>query len=164
MKNKKYITLTLLFLFCIILLVICKETTCDLDDCNGKRIKNGRYCIEHTCEVDGCVAQKGVAKTVCYYHFEEHINNYQTENEFTLTDSQTREARKVVDEYCDKLVSEHSNILAVNIINDTPNIVSQSSLTYDCNVVLEGENINLGTIYVLISSDGTFKVNNLLYD
>lgn len=164
MKNKKYITLTLLFLFCIISLVICKETTCNLDDCNGKRIKNGRYCIEHTCEVDGCVAQKGVAKTVCYYHFEEHINNYQTENEFTLTDSQTREVRKIVDEYCNKLVSEHSNILSVNIINDTPNVVSKSSLTYDCNVVLKGDNTNLGTIYVLISSDGTFKVNNLLYE
>lgn len=164
MKNIKYITLIFCFCFCLILLIVYKETTCDLDNCNGKRVKNGRYCVEHTCEVDGCVAQKGVAKTICYYHFEENINNYQTENEFTLTDSQIREARKIVDEYCNKLVLEHPNILVVNIINDTPNITSRSSLTYDCNVVLEGDNTNLGTIYVLMSSDGTFSVNNLLYD
>lgn len=162
MKNKKYITLTLLFLFCMISLVVYMETTCDSNDCNKKRVKNGRYCVEHTCEVDGCVAQRGVAKTLCYYHFEEHMNNYQTEN--TLTDSQIREARKVVDEYCNKLISEHSNILAINIINDTPNVVSKSSLTYDCNVVLEDDNTNLATIYILISRDGTFKVNKLLYD
>lgn len=164
MKNKKYISLMLLFLFCIISLAIYKGTTCDLDDCNKKRVENGHYCVEHTCEVDGCVAQRGVAKNLCYYHFEEYINNYQTENEFILTDSQIREARKVVDEYCNKLTLEHSNILSVNIINDNPNVVSKSSLTYDCNVVLNGGNTNLGTIYVLISSDGTFKVNNLLYD
>lgn len=164
MKNIKYITVVFLFLFCIITLVFYKETTCEVNNCNNKQIKNGRYCIEHTCEVDGCTAQKAVAKSMCYYHFEEHINNYQTENEFNLTASQLEEARKVVNDYCEKLVSEHSNILAVNIINDTPNIVTQSSLTYDCNVVLEGDNTNFGTIYVMISSDGTFKVNKLLYD
>ena len=70
----------------------------------------------------------------------------------------------MVDEYCNKLVSKHSNILAINIINDTPNIITQSSLTYDCNVVLDNDDTNLGTIYVLISRDGTFKVNKLLYD
>lgn len=164
MKNKKDITFTLLFLFCIISLAIYKETTCDLDNCNNKSVENGRYCVEHTCEVDGCVAQRGVAKKLCYYHFEEHINNYQTKNEFTLTNSQIKKARKVVDEYCNKLVSKHSNILAINIINDTPNIITQSSLTYDCNVVLDNDDTNLGTIYVLISRDGTFKVNKLLYD
>lgn len=166
MRNEKYIVLMILFLFCvcIISLSIYNGTICNFDDCNKKRVENGHYCVEHTCEVDGCVEQRGIAQKLCYYHFEKHINNYQTENEFILTDSQIRESRKVVDEYCNKLTSEHSNILSVNIINDNPNVVSKSYLTYDCNVILDGDNTNLGTIYVLISSDGTFKVSKLLYD
>ena len=77
MKNGKYIILTLLFLICIIsiLILIYKETTCVLDNCNNKSVENGHYCVEHTCEVDGCVARRGVAKKLCYHHFEEHINN-----------------------------------------------------------------------------------------
>lgn len=107
--------------------------------------------------------QCSTTNSMCAYHFEEYINNYQIEDSFTLTDSQIEQARKTVDEYCDKLIAEQSNILAINIITDTPNLITKASLTYECNVVLENKT-NIATIYVLINKDGTFRVNKLLYD
>lgn len=161
--KKKYILLIFLSIV-VIIYIKYKNNICTIDNCNNKRVANGKYCNEHTCEWDGCTAQCSAINSMCAYHFEEYINNYQIEDSFTLTASQIEQARKTVDEYCNKLITEHSNILAINIINDTPNLITKASLTYECNVVLENDKINLATIYVLINKDGTFKANKLLYD
>lgn len=164
MKNKEYLTWTLLFLFVVISVVIYKNVTCVLDDCSELRVKNGRYCTEHTCSVEGCTAERGVTTSMCSYHFDEHLKNYQSNNKITLTDAQVQKAKEAVAEYTKMLMEKQSNILAVNLINDYPEWVSETSCSFRCNVVREDDNTNLAEIYLRIKSDGTFEVDKLLYN
>ena len=162
MKNLKYIIPIFLFMFCVILFIICIETTCDLDNCYNARVKNGKYCSEHTCESDGCVNKKSPGSDMCYSCIEDSWNN-QSE-EITLTDSQVKKAKQVIEEYCDNLMDKQSNILAVNLINNYPEYVSEYSCSFRCNVVREDNNTNLATIYLSINDNGDFKVDRLMYD
>lgn len=164
MKNMKYIIPIILIFFCVILYVIYTETTCSLDNCDNKRVKNGKYCSEHTCEWEGCTARKGSGKLYyCYYHIEQ--NNLQNQDdEIVLTDSQVSKAKQAIQDYCTTLMAKQSNILAVNLINEYPEYVSEYSCSFRCNVVREDGNMNLGTMHLSIKSDGTFEVDKLIYD
>lgn len=163
MKNIKFVAPILALAIFIILIALYNETICDVNGCNNKCVKNGKYCIEHTCEIEGCVAQKSVAHSMCYYHFDEHIKNYEDDNKIILTDSQIKEARAVVDNYIELLMSKQPNILGINIINDTPE-TSSLFIKYSCNVVREDDDTNLATIYVSMDKDGKFEVNSLEYE
>ena len=143
---------------------IYKEVICSKKNCSNFKIKNGEYCSEHNCEWEGCTSPKGAGKThYCYYHAEQNALNNQSK-EITLTDSQVKKAKQVIEEYCDNLMDKQSNILAVNLINNYPEYVSEYSCSFRCNVVREDDNTNLATIYLSINDNGDFKVDRLMYD
>lgn len=73
-------------------------------------------------------------------------------------------AKKIIEEYTNNLKEKQSNILAVNLINDYPEYVSEYSCSFRCNVVRQDDNINLATIYLSINSGGSFEVDRLMYD
>lgn len=162
MKNKKCTVWIVILLSCIILIIVTKEKKCKIDNCKNNRIKNGKYCIEHTCEVEGCTAQAGILMPICAYHFEEYLNN--PSEETILTDSQIKKAKRAIEEYCKKLMDKQSNILAINLINNYPENVTDYSCSFRCNVVRKDEDVNLATIRLLIDEEGEFKVDNLIYD
>ena len=151
-------------MLCVILFVIYSETTCSLENCDNTRINGSKYCSEHNCEWEGCSSPKGAGKThYCYYHAEQNALNNQVE-EITLTDSQVNKAKQAVEEYCKSLKKKQPNLLAINLINDYPEYVTEYSCSFYCNVVREDDNTNLATIYLSINSDGSFEVDRLMYD
>lgn len=164
MKNLKYIIPIFLLVLCVILFVVYIETTCSLENCDNTIINGSKYCSEHNCEWGGCSSQKGAGKThYCYYHVEQNALNNQVE-EIILTDSQINKAKQAVEEYCESLMEKQSNLLAINLINDYPEYVSQYSCSFRCNVVRDDSNTNLATIYIKLQDDGSFKVDELKYD
>ena len=163
MKNLKYIISIFLLMLCVILFVIYSETTCSLENCDNTRINGGKYCSEHTCETEGCINKKAPGSYSCYSCHEDSLNN-QDDNKITLTDSQVNKAKQAVEEYCENLMKKQSNLLAINLINDYPEYVSEYSCSFCCNVVRENDDTNLATIYLSINSDGSFEVNRLMYD
>ena len=163
MKNLKYIIPIFLLMFCIILFIIYTETTCSLDNCDNTRVNGGKYCHEHTCETEGCTNKKAPGSYSCYSCHEDSRNN-QDNKETVLTDSQVNKAKNAIEEYCKALMKNQSNLLAINLINDYPEYVSEYSCSFRCNVVREDDNTNLATIYLSINSDGSFEVDRLMYD
>lgn len=164
MKNLKYIIPIFLLVLFVILFVIYIETTCSLENCDNTRINGSKYCSEHNCEWEGCSSPKGAGKMhYCYYHVEQNALNNLVE-EITLTDSQVNKAKNAIEEYCKTLMKNQSNLLAINLINDYPEYVSEYSCSFRCNVVREDDNTNLATIYLSINSDGSFEVDRLMYD
>lgn len=163
MKNLKYIIPIFLLMLCVILFVIYSETTCSLENCDNTRVNGGKYCSEHTCETEGCVNKKAPGSYSCYSCHEDSLNN-QDDNKITLTDSQVNKAKQAVKEYCDSLMEKQPNLLAINLINDYPEYVTEYSCSFYCNVVREDDNTNLATIYLSINSDGSFEVDRLMYD
>lgn len=161
-KLIKYFVIILLPIFCIMIFGIYKEVICSQKNCNNFKIKNGEYCSEHTCEVEGCFNEKSPGSNMCYSCIEDSLNN--ESEEITLTESQVSEAKQVIKEYCDDLMGKQSNILAINLINKYPEYVSEYSCSFRCNVVREDDNTNLGTIYLSINNDGSFKVDRLMLD
>ena len=163
MKNLKYIISIFLLMLCVILFVIYSETTCSLENCDNTRINGGKYCSEHTCETEGCINKKAPGSYSCYSCHEDSLNN-QDDNKITLTDSQVNKAKQAVEEYCENLMKKQSNLLAINLINNMPESVTDYSCTFKCNVVTKESDINIATILLLIDKDGNFSVQNLLYD
>ena len=157
MKNLKYIIPIFLLMLCVILFVIYNETTCSLENCDNTRVNGGKYCSEHTCETEGCVNKKAPGSYICYSCHEDSLNN-QDDNKITLTDSQVNKAKQAVKEYCNSLMEKQPNLLAINLINDYPEYVTEYSCSFYCNVVKEDDNTNLATIYLSINSDGSFDV------
>lgn len=140
-----------------------EQTVCGVEKCNNLVIQNdyghgvcsyGKYCEEHTCKEDGC---GGMIQNNGDY------SSVHTEKQITLSDEQLIEVRQVADEYIDQLLSIHSNILAVNIINDSPKLTT-TDIQYRCNVVRGDNDTNLATLYIWMSDDGTFTVKELEYD
>ncbi len=99
---------------------------------------------------------------MCYSCIEDSWNN--KSKEITLTESQVSEAKQVIKKYCEDLMDKQSYILAINLINEYPEYVSEYSCSFRCNVVREDDNTNLGTIYISINNDGSFKVDRLMLD
>lgn len=164
MKKAKYMLLALVAIYAIIVYLYNTNKPCEFDECNNKRLENGEYCLEHTCEWEDCTSQKGVGKAkYCYYHVQQSALQYQKENQIKLSDSQLKDVRDVVDNYCKQLMSNQSNILEINFLSENPE-TSTLYITYRCNVVREDDDTNLATIYVSINKDGTFKVDSLMYD
>lgn len=140
-----------------------EQTLCGVENCNNIVVKNdyghgvysyGKYCEEHTCKEDSCGGMIQDNGDYCSIH---------TEKQITLSDEQLIEVRQVADEYINQLMSMHSNILAVNIINDNPKLTTKD-IQYRCNVVREDNDTNLATMYIWLSDDGTFTVKELEYD
>ena len=140
-----------------------EQTACGVENCNNLVVKNdyghgvysyGKYCEEHTCKEDSCGGMIQDNGDYCSVHAEKQI---------TLSNEQLIEVRQVADEYIDQVMSIHSNILAVNIINDSPKLTTMY-IQYRCNVVREDSDTNLATLYIYITDDGTFKVDKLEYD
>lgn len=98
-----------------------------------------------------------------YYSCIEDSWNNQSEK-ITLTDDQVSKVKQAIEEYCENLMDKQSNILAVNLINDYPEYVTDYSCSFRCNVVREDDNTNLATMYLSISDNGDFKVDRLMYD
>lgn len=161
---------TFIMLYAIISYYNSKEriNICKVENCNkpcisykiGHETFNGSYCEEHTCIETDCYNGIEFDK-YCTYH--KSKNDYEEQNIINLSDSQIEEIKNVVDEYCELILSKHSNILAINLINDTPE-TGTMYIKYRCNVVREDSNTNLATIYILMQNDGTFKVTELEYD
>ena len=181
MENRKIIILASIMLIVTFIMMYMinnyysskDEYICKAENCNepcisykiGYETFNGSYCEEHTCIETDCYngiefGQFSDGK-YCTYHNSQI--DYQEVNKIILTDSQIREVQNIVDEYCESLMSKHSNILAINFINDTPE-TGTMYLKYRCNVVREDSDTNLATIYVLMHDDGTFRVTELEYD
>lgn len=161
-KIIKYLVIILLPIFCIMIFGIYKEVVCSQEKCNNFKVKNGKYCSEHTCEIDGCFNKKSPGSDMCYSCIEDSWNN-QSE-EVKLTDLQVSNAKQVIEDYCADLMDKQSYILAINLINDYPEYVSEYSCNFRCNVVRKDDNVNLATIYLSIDDKGDFKVNRLIYD
>lgn len=89
---------------------------------------------------------------------------YEEEDRLELTDSQISEIKQVVKEYTDNLMEKQDNILAVNLLGDVPSSVYKTGITFNCNVVRTDSDTNLATIYIVMNSDGSFKVQSLMYD
>ena len=162
MKNFKYVIIILIPIFLLMIYGIYTEITCSLDNCDDARVKGGKYCLEHTCETENCFNQKSPGSYCCYTCIENDLNN--NSNKITLTDTQVQKAKEAIAEYTKMLMEKQSNILAVNLLNDYPEWVSETSCSFRCNVVREDDNTNLAEIYLDIKSDGTFEVDKLLYD
>ena len=150
-------------MLCAILLVIYTETTCSLENCDDNRIKGGKYCYEHICETEHCVNQKSPGSYSCYSCHEDSLNE-QDSGEVTLTDSQVDKAKQAVENYCEDLIKKQSYLLAINLINDYPEYISEYSCSFYCNVVMKDDNTNLATIHVKLQEDGTFKVDGLIFN
>lgn len=140
-----------------------EQTLCGVENCNNIVVKNdyghgvysyGKYCEEHTCKEDSCGGMTHDDGGYCSIH---------TEKQITLSDEQLIEVRQVADKYIGQLMSIHSNILSVNIINDNPKLTTKD-IQYRCNIVRKDSDTNLATLYIYITSDGTFKVDKLEYD
>lgn len=161
-KLIKYFVIILLPIFCIMVFGICKEVICSQKNCNNYRVKNGKFCSGHTCEIEGCFNEKSPGSNMCYSCIEDSWNN--ESEEVTLTDTQVSRAKKVIKEYCENLMNNQSYVLAINLINDYPEYISEYSCSFRCNVVMEDDDINLATIYLSISNNGDFKVDRLMLD
>lgn len=147
---------------------ICKAENCNEPCINykiGHETFNGSYCEKHTCAETDCYdgidfGQSGDGKHCTYHKLQ---NDYLEKNKIILSESQIEEVKKVVNDYIELLMEKHSNILAVNLINDTPE-TGTMYIKYRCNVVREDSNTNLATIYVIMNENGNFRVTELEYD
>ena len=119
--------------------------------------------IKTWCLVDGCYNDVANNSAYCDEHIHTNVNEFNEEKNLKLTNKQINEARKVVDQYCRNLMSKHSNIRGINIINDTPE-TTETFIMFRCNVVRDDSAKNHATIYVKVQDDGTFKVDELKYD
>ena len=88
---------------------------------------------------------------------------YTEENKLNLSEQQIEDIKKIVDKYINDLIKEHDNIVAVNLINKEP-YIGIIYITFNCNVVRTDLKTNPATIYVIMNSDGGFKVQSLIYD
>lgn len=120
--------------------------------------------IKTCCLVDGCYNDVANNSAYCEEHsISDVLLQHEEEKNLKLTNQQINEARKVVDQYCRNLISKHSNIRGINIINDTPE-TTESLIMFRCNVVRDDSDTNLATIYVKLQDDGSFRVDELKYD
>lgn len=138
-----------------------QTTICKVENCSNiceRRNKNSSiyldYCKEHLCKEEYCGSPKDIGNDYCSFHKILQIQ---------LSDEQITEAQKLVDEYCKKIMSKQSNILAINLFHDKPKTTSQY-IYFDCNVVREDSNTNLATIYLYLTSEGDIKIKELKYD
>ncbi len=146
---------------------------CKVEDCNNPcieyRVADSYYyancCEEHKCiekDCDECIELGEFSDGIhCTYHLSKI--NYQEENKIILTESQIQESKRIVDEYCDLLMSKQTNIISINFTEDAPEI-GTIYIMYHCNVVREDYNIKPATIFVTMDNEGNFKVQSLDYD
>lgn len=85
-KNKK--EKPPLYLICIIVLLVIvaifyaiyQNGKCEGRNCDGRAVKNGRYCEKHTCTVDGCYNYKDSWRNVCETHHQENLKRLEEDN------------------------------------------------------------------------------------
>ena len=81
----------------------------------------------------------------------------------TLSETQEKEMKKKVDDYCNTLIKRHPEILAINLFSEKPK-VTPTKIYYECNVVRSDSDTNLATIYLYNTEDGGFEIDGLEYD
>jgi len=79
-----------------------------------------------------------------------------------LTDTQLTECRTVVDDYCEKLINTQSDIKSIYISDESPE-TSAFYIMYKC-YVTRGDDVDIATIYVEMSDEGAFKVEEVEYE
>ena len=80
-----------------------------------------------------------------------------------MTETQEKEIKKIVDNYCKTIIEKHHGILAINLFSEAP-IVTPSKIYYSCNVVRSDSDTNLATIYLYATENGGFEIDGLEYD
>lgn len=162
-KVKTYFVILIIFIIGITTVVLI-NSKCEHKGCNNPKIKGSNYCEKHTCQWDGCNSERAPGMKYCYYHEEEFDKQLAEEDKLELTDSQISEIKQVIKEYTDNLMTKQNNILAVNLLGDSPSSAYKTGITFSCNVVRDDSDTNLATIYIVMNSDGSFKVQSLMYD
>lgn len=125
--------------------------------CLNQPSYNCLYCTEHTCTKDGCKQFKYSSDEYCAEH-----KGITTKDSNKLTDSQLTKCRAVVDEYCENLKKTQSNIQAIYVPDDEPEVYA-FYIMYKC-YVTRGDNVDTATIHVIMSDGDVFKVDKLEYD
>ena len=125
--------------------------------CGCSKQKND---IKSWCLIDGCYNNAKEYSAYCTQHSIDDL--IVEDNNIKLTDFQITKCRKVVDDYCKKIIKSQSNIQSIYIIDDIPE-TSAFYIMYQCYVTVD-DDVKLATIYVEKSSDESFKVKELEYN
>ena len=130
----------------------------------GNKEENKSWCL-----VNGCY--NIIADNSAIY-CEEHIGTntlelqYQKEmeksNNTKLTEVQSIKCRSVVEEYCEMLKKNQSNIKNIHVYDKEPE-TTPFYIKYDCYVNIDGD-VRGAIIYVKMSDEGTFEVSELEFD
>lgn len=141
-------------IFCILLICLL------LCSCS-KESENKPLCL-----IDGCYNEVANDNTAyCEEHIDTKANElygqYNNRN-IKLTDTQLTECRTVVDDYCEKLINTQSDIKSIYISDESPE-TSAFYIMYKC-YVTRGDDVDIATIYVEMSDEGAFKVEEVEYE
>ena len=162
---KKVKIYSIIVFICIIgIIIISLSNKCEHKGCNNSKIKGSNYCENHTCQWEGCNSESVPGMKYCYEHEEEYDKQITEEDKLELSDSQIEGIKQVIKEYSDNLIAKQDSILAVNLLSDTPVTAYTTGITFNCNVVRTDSDTNLATIYVVMNSDGSFKVQSFMYN
>ena len=114
------------------------------------------YCKEHTCTKDGCNGKKGKYDDLC-------VDCQNQKLKEIISSSETIEnARKEAITYCELLKSKHGYIKNIEI-ETNHKIIGTSMVVFDCKVI-QTDAIRPASIYVNVFSDGSFQVDELIYN
>lgn len=145
-----------LLLICLLLTGCSSEQNyCLATDCFNQQSYNCLYCDEHTCKKEGCKQFKYSSDEYCAEHKGVKESN-------KLTETQLTKCRAVVDEYCENLKKTQSDIQAIYVPDDEPEVYA-FYIMYKC-YVTRGDNVDTATIHVIMSDGDVFKVDKLEYD
>ena len=164
MKKVKIYSIIVFICIIGIIITISLSNKCEHKGCNNSKIKGSNYCENHTCQWEGCNSESVPGMKYCYEHEEEYGKQITEEDKLELSDSQIEGIKQVIKEYSDNLIAKQDSILAVNLLSDTPVTAYTTGITFNCNVVRTDSDTNLATIYVVMNSDGSFKIQSLMYD
>lgn len=134
---------------CPLLLICLLLTGCSSDDK-----------IKEMCLIDGCYNEVKPYSAYCSEHSIDDLIDANEKNK--LTETQLTKCRAVVDEYCENLKKTQSDIQAIYVPDDEPEVYA-FYIMYKC-YVTRGDNVDTATIHVIMSDGDVFKVDKLEYD
>lgn len=85
-ENKKektpftLVSIIVLLVIAAIFYAIYQNGKCQSRNCDGRAVKNSRYCEKHTCTVDGCYNYKDGWSNVCETHHQENLQSLEEDN------------------------------------------------------------------------------------
>ena len=164
MKNLAFIAITIIIIL-ITLLSGChndkSQQECAVPNCE-RFCENmyDLYCLQHTCQKEGCFEKKWEEDEFCINH--KDYNNPKSKTMPSATQNSIVEARDVVNDYCNALISKHSYIKEINMTEEYD--ITNLYIVFHCNVIQKDNNVKPASIYVRLRQDGSFKVDELIYD